>query len=84
MGKLYPSLSPFPQPGNGKIFSYVLYLDTKVYGKKIKWPFSIFHWGRIVWNSQAYTVKCSPSISILAKYKIVRTMKITKAIWPDF
>ena len=60
MGKLPSPFSPFPQPGNGKISSYVVYLDTKVYGKKIKWPFSIFHWGRIVSNSQAYTIKGMP------------------------
>ena len=57
MGKLYPSLSPFPQPGNGKIFSYVLYLDTKVYGKKIKWPFLVFQWGHIISYCRPYTVK---------------------------
>ena len=48
MGKLSPPFSLFPQPGNGKISSCILYSDTKVHGKKLKWPFSIFHWGHIV------------------------------------
>ena len=65
MGKLSPSFSLFPQPGNGKISSYILYSDTKVHGKKIKWPFSIFYWGHIVWFCQAFTVNSfrSPSIT---------------------
>ena len=36
MGKLSPSFSLFPQPGNGKISSYILYSDTKVHGNKSK------------------------------------------------
>ena len=56
MGKLSPSFSLFPQPGNGKISSYILYSDTKVHGKKLKWPFSIFHRGRIVSSCQVHTV----------------------------
>ena len=59
MGKLSPSFSPFPQPGNGKISSYIPYLDTKVYVKKIKWPFWVFHWGHIVPYCQLYSVKAN-------------------------
>ena len=58
MGKLSPSFSLFPQPGNGKIPSCILNSFTKVKnGKKIKWPFSIFHWGHIVSSRQVHGVK---------------------------
>ena len=56
-GKLFPPFSPFPQPGNGKIFSSSLFLNIKLHFKKIKCPFCIFHWGRNVSVSHLGSVK---------------------------
>ena len=56
MGKLSPSFSLFPQPGNGKISSYILYSDTKVHGKKNK--MAVFDFSLGTYCSLLPTIYC--------------------------
>ena len=82
MGKLSPSFSLFPQPGNGKISSYILYSDIKVHEKKLKWPFSIFHRGRIVSSCQVHTVNmpigCKQSYQSVSFFKFWQFLALDK------
>ena len=75
MGKLSPPFSLFPQPGNGKISSCILYSDTNV---KLKWPFSIFHWGHIVSSCQVHAVK-DPLTKPTGRSLVI----ILRSIWPS-